>query len=59
MSRGCMIVYPCGCSRLNGRLASPCERHLKRLVEEGGRLASNPELDAWLERQRKKDRPNT
>jgi len=46
-----MLVHPCGCSYLNGRLASPCDRHLKSLASEGGRLAAVPELDAWLKRQ--------
>jgi hypothetical protein len=50
VSRGCMIVYPCGCSLLNGHLYKRCDRH----KAEGGELAAVPAQDAWLKRQQEK-----
>jgi hypothetical protein len=42
-----MIVYPCGCSLLDGKLYKRCDRH----AAEGGALTANPEQDAWLAKQ--------
>jgi hypothetical protein len=45
-----MIVYPCGCSLLDGRPYRRCDAHRA----EGGELKANPEQDAWLKRQQDK-----
>lgn len=48
MSRGCMIIHPCGCRLLDGRLHSQCDRHK---AEGGGYVPS--EVDAWLDAKSK------
>jgi hypothetical protein len=45
-----MLVYPCGCSLLDGKMYKRCERH----EAEGGALTANREQDAWLKAQLEK-----
>jgi hypothetical protein len=44
-----MIVYPCGCSVLDGRPYKRCADHQADL--DAGKLKPHPELDDWAKRQ--------
>lgn len=59
--RGCLLMYECGCYRLDGVLAGRCEKHqaehLARLSagtsSPDGKHKADPELDAWAERHKR------